>query len=261
MPFRFRKIFKIAPGIRINLSKTGISTSIGKPGASLNIGKKGTRITAGIPGTGLSVSEMLSSKKTKAASQAVETKPRHYQAAQISPVPKKESGKKIPLSVVIFSGIAAMSFSVALCVAAVNDTFFSSPTALPTVDFVSAQNTALAEAWLSYTQTVQASITDTPLPTATWLPTETSLPTETASPLPTATFIVFSTSTPFIVIAQPTSAPISGGCSCASDSMNCGDFSSWSAAQACYTSCLAAGAGDIHRLDGNNDGSACDSLK
>lgn len=34
MGWRFRKRIKIAPGVNINLSKSGISTTIGKRGAS-----------------------------------------------------------------------------------------------------------------------------------------------------------------------------------------------------------------------------------
>lgn len=54
MAFRFQKRIKIMPGVRVNLSKTGVSTSVGAPGATVNVGKKGVKATAGIPGTGLS---------------------------------------------------------------------------------------------------------------------------------------------------------------------------------------------------------------
>ena len=54
---RFRRSFKIAPGVRINLSKTGVSTSIGRPGATVNIRDDRVRETVGIPGTGLSYRE------------------------------------------------------------------------------------------------------------------------------------------------------------------------------------------------------------
>jgi len=60
MGFRFRKSIKVLPGIRLNLSKSGVSTSFGKPGASVNIGERGARGTVGIPGTGISYSEKLS---------------------------------------------------------------------------------------------------------------------------------------------------------------------------------------------------------
>ena len=58
MAIRFRKSFKVAPGIRVNVSKSGMSTSIGKKGLTANLSKKGTRVTAGIPGTGLSASKL-----------------------------------------------------------------------------------------------------------------------------------------------------------------------------------------------------------
>lgn len=59
MGFRFRKSIRILPGIRLNLSKSGVSTSIGGRGATINVGKRGVRGTVGLPGTGLSYSEML----------------------------------------------------------------------------------------------------------------------------------------------------------------------------------------------------------
>ncbi|WP_113913579.1 DUF4236 domain-containing protein [Roseovarius dicentrarchi] len=51
---RFRKSVKIMPGVRVNLSKSGISTSIGGRGATVNVGKRGLRSTLSVPGTGLS---------------------------------------------------------------------------------------------------------------------------------------------------------------------------------------------------------------
>ena len=61
MALRFRKSIKIAPGIRLNVSKGGISTSLGGKGATVNISKKGARVTAGIPGSGLSASHLYKS--------------------------------------------------------------------------------------------------------------------------------------------------------------------------------------------------------
>ena len=57
MGLRFKKSIKIFPGVRINLSKSGVSTSIGGRGATINFSKRGTRATVGIPGSGLSYSE------------------------------------------------------------------------------------------------------------------------------------------------------------------------------------------------------------
>ncbi|WP_225024380.1 DUF4236 domain-containing protein [Pseudomonas aeruginosa] len=41
MAIRFRKSFRVAPGIRVNVSKSGVSTSIGKKGLTANLSKKG----------------------------------------------------------------------------------------------------------------------------------------------------------------------------------------------------------------------------
>lgn len=51
---RFRKSVKIMPGVRLNFSKSGVSTSIGRRGATVNVSKRGIRSTLSIPGTGLS---------------------------------------------------------------------------------------------------------------------------------------------------------------------------------------------------------------
>lgn len=58
MGFRFRRSIKILPGVRVNLSKSGISTSR-VPGATVNIGTRGTKATVGLPGTGFSYSERV----------------------------------------------------------------------------------------------------------------------------------------------------------------------------------------------------------
>ena len=59
MGFRFQKRLSILPGVRINLSKGGVSTSLGPRGADVNIGKNGITTNAGIPGTGLSYRSKL----------------------------------------------------------------------------------------------------------------------------------------------------------------------------------------------------------
>ena len=51
MGFRFQRRIRIAPGVRLNLSRSGISTSVGGRGFTLN--SRGTA-TVSIPGTGLS---------------------------------------------------------------------------------------------------------------------------------------------------------------------------------------------------------------
>lgn len=63
MGFKFRKSIKIAPGVRMNVSKKGVGVSAGVKGARVSTGPSGTRITTSVPGTGLSYEKRLSSKK------------------------------------------------------------------------------------------------------------------------------------------------------------------------------------------------------
>ncbi|WP_332238925.1 DUF4236 domain-containing protein [Sporolactobacillus sp. KGMB 08714] len=55
MGFRFRKSFKILPGIKFNINKKSFGMTFGTKGAHYTINSKGTRTkSVGIPGTGLS---------------------------------------------------------------------------------------------------------------------------------------------------------------------------------------------------------------
>lgn len=55
MGFRFRRSIKIAPGLRVNVGKSGdVSLSAGVRGASVNFGSRGIYTNIGIPGSGLS---------------------------------------------------------------------------------------------------------------------------------------------------------------------------------------------------------------
>ena len=76
MGLRFRKSFKIAPGVRWNVGLRGSSFSLGRRGASLNFSKRGVRSTVGIPGTGLSYSRSLTTaegRRSRAAAPAAPT--------------------------------------------------------------------------------------------------------------------------------------------------------------------------------------------
>jgi micrococcal nuclease len=68
------------------------------------------------------------------------------------------------------------------------------------------------------------------------------MPTSTPAPEPTST-------------PQPVAV-----CSCSGNLYNCSDFGTHAAAQACFDYCVQQGRGDIHRLDGDSDGDACESL-
>lgn len=66
MGLRIRKSIKIAPGVRLNFGKKGISTSIGKRGAGITIGPTGTTAHVGIPGTGISYVKKVGTTKKSA---------------------------------------------------------------------------------------------------------------------------------------------------------------------------------------------------
>ena len=53
MGFRFWRRVRIAPGVTLNLSKSGGSLSLGPRGAKFTVGPHGRRSTVGLPGTGL----------------------------------------------------------------------------------------------------------------------------------------------------------------------------------------------------------------
>lgn len=59
MALRFRRRITLAPGLRMNLSGSGISFSAGPRGASMTFGKRGTYLNTGIPGSGLYSRERL----------------------------------------------------------------------------------------------------------------------------------------------------------------------------------------------------------
>jgi Protein of unknown function (DUF4236) len=62
MAFLFRRSIKIAPGLRLNFGKRGVSASAGPRGATINVSQAGVRATTSLPGTGLSYSEKLTSR-------------------------------------------------------------------------------------------------------------------------------------------------------------------------------------------------------
>ncbi|MDY6877335.1 MAG: excalibur calcium-binding domain-containing protein [Chloroflexota bacterium] len=123
--------------------------------------------------------------------------------------------------------------------------------------------------------------TNTPPPTSTRRPTWTPHPTytpRTTSVPPTATHIP-PTSPPATIapavastipptppptipptIAPTEPPPPAAVCDCSGDLYNCTNFTTHAQAQACYNYCISLGRGDIHKLDRDNDGIACESL-
>ena len=56
MAIKFRKSFKIAPGVRLNVGKKSGSIRLGPKNAGVTLGTKRNRVGASIPGTGLGFS-------------------------------------------------------------------------------------------------------------------------------------------------------------------------------------------------------------
>lgn len=54
MGWNFRRSFKLLPGIRLNVGKTGTSVSFGVRGLRTTVGKRRATTTVGMPGSGLS---------------------------------------------------------------------------------------------------------------------------------------------------------------------------------------------------------------
>lgn len=92
-------------------------------------------------------------------------------------------------------------------------------------------------------------ITSSPTPTASVTATASLTPTQTRTHTPAPTSTV-----------APTSQPAGPVCDCSHDAYNCGSFPlpNGTSSDECFQYCLSQGAGDIHRLDGDNDGDACE---
>lgn len=66
MGLRFRKSFKIAPGVKVNLNKKSASMTVGTKGAHYTVNSKGKKTASvGIPGTGVSYTTSSQSRKQR----------------------------------------------------------------------------------------------------------------------------------------------------------------------------------------------------
>jgi hypothetical protein len=65
MPIRFRRTLKVAPGVKLNFSKSGVSTTVGPKGFHFTFGKRGVRRTVSIPGTGVSEVDYIKKNETE----------------------------------------------------------------------------------------------------------------------------------------------------------------------------------------------------
>ena len=65
MGFRFHRRLSFGPGLRLNFSRSGVSTSVGGRGAWFTFGPRGTRTTVGLPGSGISYTEQTSAQTAR----------------------------------------------------------------------------------------------------------------------------------------------------------------------------------------------------
>lgn len=65
MGFRFQRRIRIAPGVRLNLSKSGVGASVGRTGLRLGLDAKRRKyFSVGLPGTGLSYRDFFGQRVT-----------------------------------------------------------------------------------------------------------------------------------------------------------------------------------------------------
>lgn len=81
MGFRFSRRIKIAPGLSLNLSKSGVSTSVRLGGITVN--SRG-RVTVGAHGTGMSVSHDFAAEERKAQREAAQERRRAEREIEMS---------------------------------------------------------------------------------------------------------------------------------------------------------------------------------
>ena len=87
MGFRFRKSFKIAPGVRVNVGKKSVGISAGVKGARVSVNSSGRKTTTvGIPGTGLSYQKTEKIGGHAATDKHDQTAPEYTPTVDLSPI-------------------------------------------------------------------------------------------------------------------------------------------------------------------------------
>src|SRR5512141_1891571 len=80
MPIRFRRTLKVAPGVKLNFSKSGVSTTVGPKGFHFTFGKRGVRRSIGIPGTGISEVDYIKKDETEAEKEKEERREKRQES-------------------------------------------------------------------------------------------------------------------------------------------------------------------------------------
>ena len=176
MPFRFRRSLKILPGVKVDLSKGGLSTSIGGKGFHMNVGRRGVLPTVSLPGTGMSYTgdNLLASSplsfnqnypgQPKAQSDRPKPPP-NYGANQGLP-PRRKGGGNVTQILLIGGGILSSLCLLLLCSAVVLSRMnFAAPQ--PTLDYGAINTSVFGTALASKLSTLSVS---TPMAQATATP-------------------------------------------------------------------------------------------
>ncbi|RHW42038.1 DUF4236 domain-containing protein [Neobacillus notoginsengisoli] len=109
MSLRFRKSFKIAPGVRMTVGKKGVGVSAGVPGLRYSINSSGRRTsTVGIPGSGLSYSKSSGGRTYKSDAY----RKRSELAKQEREMQKLEAQEQVRLEVELFNNKLALLTSI-----------------------------------------------------------------------------------------------------------------------------------------------------
>lgn len=126
------------------------------------------------------------------------------------------------------------------CCCSTTSSMTSTPTQTPAIT----QTAAMIPLVSTPDATVSAKSPATTRPTSMVTSRQTTMPTTRITTVPTTR-----------PTTRPTTQAIS--CICDRDAYNCDDTE----AQTCFDVCMARGAGDIHGLDGDDDGYACNGAK
>jgi len=92
MPVRIRKSFNLFPGVKVNMSKGGMSITVGRKGFHLNFSKRGVRQTVGLPGSGISESSYI--LKNKADDDKKETEKEERSSEDAAEKPKRQGTRR-----------------------------------------------------------------------------------------------------------------------------------------------------------------------
>jgi hypothetical protein len=94
MPVRIRKSFNLFPGVKVNMSKGGMSISVGRKGFHLNFSKRGVRQTVGLPGSGISESSYLFKNKADEDKKEKEMEQEERTSEEAEEKPKRQRARR-----------------------------------------------------------------------------------------------------------------------------------------------------------------------